>query len=78
VLRSRRHPPRGGLVILSIGTGEILIIIALALVLFGPQRMVEISKTLGRATREVRRAMAEVRHEIEEAARGESSKREDR
>lgn len=78
VLGSPRRPPRGGLDILSIGTGEILIIITLALILFGPQRMVEISRLLGKTTRDVRRAIADVREEIEEAARTESSKHEDR
>jgi hypothetical protein len=78
VLRSPRRPPRGGLVILSIGTGEVLIIIALALILFGPARMVEISKLLGRTTRQVRRAIADVRQEVEEAARSEPPGRDDR
>lgn len=74
VLRSRRVPTRGGLTILGIGTGEVLIIIALALILFGPERLMEISRTLGRATREVRRSIAEVREEIEETTRVESER----
>jgi sec-independent protein translocase protein TatA len=50
----------------SIGFGEILIILAIALIVFGPRRLPEMGRTIGRSLREFRRAAAEMRAEIEE------------
>jgi sec-independent protein translocase protein TatA len=49
----------------SIGFGEILIILALALIIFGPRRLPEMGRTIGRSLREFRRATSEIRREIE-------------
>jgi sec-independent protein translocase protein TatA len=49
----------------SIGLGEILIILALALIIFGPRRLPELGRTIGRSLREFRRATSEIRSEIE-------------
>ena len=54
---------------LSIGTVEIALIAALVLVLFGPTRMAEMLRSFGKVTREVRKAVADVRRELEEASR---------
>ena len=71
----REHDSDAGVLpILSIGSTEILIIIALTLVLFGPERLMEISRVLGRAMREVRRAIADVRQEVEDATNVDSSR----
>lgn len=57
--------------IFGIGGIEVLLIVTLVLILFGPQRMHEIVRTLAQVTREVRRVMSDVREEIEEAVREE-------
>jgi sec-independent protein translocase protein TatA len=49
----------------SLGFGEILIILVLALVIFGPRRLPEIGRTVGRGLREFRRAASDFRSEIE-------------
>lgn len=49
----------------SIGFGEILIILVLALIVFGPRRLPEMGRTIGRSLREFRRATSEIRTELE-------------
>jgi sec-independent protein translocase protein TatA len=49
----------------SLGFGEILIILVLALVIFGPRRLPEMGRTIGRSLREFRRATSDLRAEIE-------------
>ena len=49
----------------SIGAPELLVIIVLALIIFGPRRLPEIGRTVGRSMREFRRAASELRAEIE-------------
>jgi sec-independent protein translocase protein TatA len=49
----------------SIGAPELLVIIVLALIIFGPRRLPEIGKTVGKSMREFRRAASEFRAEIE-------------
>jgi sec-independent protein translocase protein TatA len=49
----------------SIGFGEILIILVLALIIFGPRRLPEMGRTIGRSLRDFRRATSEIRSEIE-------------
>jgi len=53
----------------SIGFPEILVIIVLALVFFGPNRMPEMARALGKAMREFRKGMNEVQRELEQAGR---------
>jgi sec-independent protein translocase protein TatA len=48
----------------SIGFGEILIILVIALIVFGPRRLPEMGKTVGRSLREFRRATSDIRSEI--------------
>lgn len=49
----------------SIGFGEILVILLLGLIIFGPRRLPEMGRTVGRSLREFRRAAADLRAEIE-------------
>ena len=46
---------------MSVGPMEIIIVLALALLVFGPKRLPEMGRTLGRAAREFRRASDEVK-----------------
>lgn len=48
----------------SIGFGEILIILVIALIIFGPRRLPEMGRTVGRSLREFRRATSDIRSEI--------------
>ena len=49
------------------GFGEILVILVVALLVFGPERLPEIARTLGRTMAEFRRAMDEMRYEFNSA-----------
>ncbi len=49
----------------SIGFGEILIVLVIALVIFGPKRLPEMGRTIGSSMREFRRAASELRSELE-------------
>jgi sec-independent protein translocase protein TatA len=49
----------------SIGFGEILVILLVGLMIFGPKRLPEMGRTVGRSLREFRRAAADLRAEIE-------------
>jgi sec-independent protein translocase protein TatA len=40
----------------GIGFGEILLIVIIALIIFGPERLPEIARTIGRMTRSLRKA----------------------
>jgi sec-independent protein translocase protein TatA len=50
----------------SIGAPELLVILVLALIIFGPHRLPEIGKTIGKGLREFRKATSEIRAEIEQ------------
>ncbi len=49
----------------SIGFGEIVIILLLALIIFGPRRLPEMGRTIGRSMREFRRAASDLRQELD-------------
>ena len=53
----------------GIGTPELVVILILALLLFGAQKMPEIMKSVGEGIREFRRAQREVMREFEESTR---------
>jgi TatA/E family protein of Tat protein translocase len=61
----------------SIGTPEILLILVIALLLFGPRKLPDLGKSLGRAIREFKRASTELQEtlerEVEEVKRMEAS-----
>ncbi len=48
----------------SMGPLELLVIFVVILLLFGPSRLPEIARSIGRALNELRRASDEFRHEI--------------
>lgn len=49
----------------SLGFGEILIILVLALVIFGPRRLPEMGRNIGKSLRDLRRTASDLRTEIE-------------
>ena len=49
----------------SLGFGEILIILLFALIIFGPRRLPEMGRTIGRSLKEFRSAAAELRQELD-------------
>lgn len=49
----------------SIGGPEILLVLVIALLLFGPKRLPELGKSVGRALREFKRASQELQDTIE-------------
>jgi sec-independent protein translocase protein TatA len=48
----------------NIGPMELILILTLALLLFGPKKLPEIGKTVGRALSEFRKASVDIRREI--------------
>jgi TatA/E family protein of Tat protein translocase len=50
----------------SIGIPELLIIMALALLVFGPKKLPEVGKSLGKALREFKRTSEELKGRIED------------
>lgn len=50
----------------SIGYPEILVILLIALLLFGPKKLPEVGRTLGKAMRELRKAAREFSSSVEE------------
>jgi len=49
----------------SVGTTEILVVLVIALLIFGPTKLPELGKSLGRAIREFKKASAELKETIE-------------
>ena len=54
----------------NIGLPELLIIVAIALIVFGPNKLPELAKAFGRAMREFRKATEEVKESFEAETRG--------
>jgi len=62
----------------SLGFPEILLILALALIIFGPKKLPQMGRSLGRAMAEFRRASNEIKRTLEdEVDLEEREKRED-
>lgn len=51
---------------MSLGAGEILLLAILALLLFGPQRLPEVGRQVGRALAEIRRVSREFEREVQD------------
>ena len=49
----------------NLGFGEIILILLLALIIFGPKRLPEMGRTIGRSLKEFRRATSDLRQELE-------------
>jgi TatA/E family protein of Tat protein translocase len=55
----------------SLGFQEILLILVLALLIFGPRKLPEIGRTLGKSLGEFRRATSDLKRSIEQEVRSE-------
>lgn len=49
----------------GIGTPELIVILAVALVVFGPGKLPELGKSIGSALREFKRASQEIKEQID-------------
>lgn len=52
----------------GIGMGELILILIVGLIIFGPKNLPEVGKTLGKGLREFRKAQAALSTTLEEAA----------
>ncbi len=58
----------------SLGMPELIVIFIIALIIFGPRKLPELGKSLGRSLSEFRRASNELRSTLEEEVRIEDQK----
>ena len=49
----------------GLGTGEIILVAALALIFIGPERMPQIATTLGKFVRQFKKAIDEIKSDLE-------------
>ena len=59
----------------NLGGTELLVIVFVVFLFFGPKKLPEIGRTLGRGMREFRNAMTSVRKDIEQATRFDEERR---
>ncbi|HUB08286.1 MAG TPA: twin-arginine translocase TatA/TatE family subunit [Myxococcales bacterium] len=50
----------------NIGPGELMVILILALVLLGPDKLPEVARSIGKGMKEIRRATEDIRNTVEE------------
>ena len=48
----------------GLGIGEIIVILVVVLLVFGPEKLPELARTLGKTTAELKRAMDEIKYEV--------------
>jgi len=58
----------------SIGLPELLLILAIALLVFGPKKLPEVGRSLGKAMREFRKTSEEIKEKFEEQINAEEFK----
>ncbi len=59
----------------NIGFPELILILVIALLIFGPKKLPEIGKSIGRAIAELKRASNELKETIEDEIRAEELKK---
>ena len=58
----------------SIGMPELMIILVIALIIFGPRKLPELGRSLGRSLKEFKRASNELRNTLDEEIRVEEER----
>ncbi|MCJ7562982.1 MAG: TatA/E family twin arginine-targeting protein translocase [Candidatus Aminicenantes bacterium] len=58
----------------SIGLPEMLLILAVALIVFGPKKLPEVGRSLGKALREFKKSTEEIKSKLEEQINAEEFK----
>ena len=58
----------------NIGLPELMIILVIALLVFGPKKLPEVSRTIGKAIREFKKSTDEIKDKFEEQIRAEDFK----
>jgi TatA/E family protein of Tat protein translocase len=58
----------------SIGMPELIIILVIALIIFGPRKLPELGRSLGRSLNEFKRASNELKHTLDEEIRVEEQR----
>lgn len=58
----------------SLGVPELILILVLALIIFGPGKLPEVGRALGKGIREFKKATSSLTSEIEEAVKVEESR----
>lgn len=58
----------------SLGVPELLLILVLALIIFGPGKLPEVGRALGKGIREFKKATTSITNEIEEAVKVDEAK----
>lgn len=58
----------------DIGMQEIIVIIIVALLVFGPQRLPELSRTIGKGLSDLRRAIEDTKYQVDRELRAEEEK----
>ena len=53
----------------NVGPTELMVILVLALIVFGPKKLPEMGKSIGKGLREFRKAQMDIRNEISEGLR---------
>lgn len=59
---------------MTVGSSEIIFLFLLALLLFGPKRLPEIGRNVGKAMRELRKMSSEITNSFEDALKEETNK----
>ncbi len=62
----------------SIGMPELIIIFVIALIIFGPRKLPELGRSLGKSINEFKRASNELKHTLDEEIRVEETRSADR
>lgn len=57
-----------------IGATELILVLALALIIFGPGKLPDLGKAVGRTIKEFRRSSTEIMEEVESSVREEKNK----